>query len=129
MTAAYLLCASLVALGLSVLGIWRKRMRSVSTLPVSDRVRAAARITTTASARDFEAIRSAYDLVPDLRGSSGKFRGLRAYYALVETLGRFVPSMAKWSEAEMTSCSSYAAVLLDRHLERNESSAAKIRGV
>jgi hypothetical protein len=104
-------------------------MRRVSALPVSDLVRAAARITApTIGSHDFKAIVSTYDLVPDLRGSGGSFRALRAYYALVEKLGRFMPSLAKWSEAELTSCSRYAAFLVDRHLERNRCSAAKMRG-
>jgi hypothetical protein len=104
-------------------------MRSVSALPFSDRVRAAVRVKTTAvGAHDLQAILNAYDLVPDLRGSGGSFRALRAYYALVEKLGRFMPSLAKWSEAELTSCSRYAAFLVDRHLERNRCSAAKMRG-
>jgi hypothetical protein len=109
---------------------WRAMVMSVSALPVSDRLRVAASITATAvGAHDFGAILSTYDLVPDLRGSGGSFRAIRTYYAVVEKLGRLIPSIAKWSEAEMTSCSRYAAVLVDQHLERNLACAAQIRGM
>jgi hypothetical protein len=129
MTAVLLFCVSVAALCFTGLSHWRKRMRRVSALPVSELVRIAARIAgTTVGSHDFRVVVSTYDLVPDLRGSGGSFRALRGYYALVEKLGRWIPSMAKWSEAEMTCCSRYAAVLVGQHLERNQSSAAKMRG-
>ena len=127
MIATILFCASIITLCQFGFYYWRTRMRSVSALPVSDRLRVAARITTsTVGSHDFEAILNTYDLVPGLRGVSGSFRALRTYYALVEKLGLRIPSMAKWSEAEMTSCSRYAAVLVDQHLERNCASAAPL---
>jgi len=117
----------MVSLGLFGLLYWRKRMRSVSALPVSDRVRAAAGIaTTTVGALDFGAILRTHELLPDLRGSGDSFRALRAYFAVVQMLGRLIPSMAKWSEVEMTSCSRYVAVLVDMHLERNLASAVQM---
>jgi hypothetical protein len=129
MTAVILFWVSLAALCFTGLSHWRKRMQRVSALPVSDLVLIAARISATAvGSHDFRAIVSTYDLVPDLRGSGGSFRALRAYYALVEKLGRWIPSMAKWSVTEMTCCSRYAAVLVGQHLERNQSSASKMRG-
>ena len=68
-------------------------------------------------------------LVPDLGGFGGGFRAIRTYYAVVEKLGRLIPALAKWSEAEMTICSRYAAVLVGRHLERNLLCAAQMRGM
>jgi hypothetical protein len=127
MIATILCCTSIITLGQFCFYYWRTRMRSVSALPISDRVRVAARIaTTTVGSRDFEAILCTYDSVPDLRGPCDSFRALRAYYALVEKLGRRMPPMAKWSEAEMTRCSRYAAVLVDQHLERNLASATQM---
>jgi len=99
-------------------------------LLVSDRLRVAAKIATTqVGSRDFGAIMSTRDLVPDLCGSSGGFRAIRTYYAVVEKLGRLIPSLAEWSEAEMITCSRYAAVLVDQHLERNLACAAQMRGM
>jgi hypothetical protein len=99
----------------------------VSALPVSDRVRVAAGIAATAlGPHDFRAILGVYESVPRLGGSAGRFRAIRAYYAVVDNLGRLIPLIAKWSEFEMTSCSRYVAALVDRHLERKLASAAQI---
>lgn len=104
-------------------------MRSVSALPVSDRVRAAAGITTpTVDAQDLNSILRTHELLPDLRGSGDSFRALRAYFAVVEKLGRLIPWMAKWSKNEMTMCVRYAAVKVDQHLERNRTWSDQMRG-
>lgn len=119
--------ASLITLAQFGFYYWRTRIRSISALPVSDRVRAAARITTsTVGSHDFQAILSVYDSVPHLGGCTDRFRAIRTYYAVVEKLGRRIPSMAKWSEVEMTSCSSYIAVLVDRHIQHNNASASQM---
>jgi hypothetical protein len=130
MIAAILFCVSIVACGQFGLYYWRAMILSVSALPVSDRLRVAAKISATSvGARDFRAIMSTRDLVPDLGGSSSGFRAIRTYYAIVEKLGRLIPTLAKWSEAEMITCSRYAAVLVDQHLERNLVCAAQMRGM
>jgi hypothetical protein len=69
------------------------------------------------------------DLSPDLQGPQGSFTAIRAYYAIVEKVGSIVPAMAKWANAEMATCSRYAAVLMDQHLERNMACAAQVRGI
>ena len=129
MIAAILLCVSIVACGKFAFYYWRAMILSVSALPVSDRLRVAAKISATAvGSRDFGAILSTRDLVPDLCGSGGSFRAIRMYYAVVEKLGRLIPSLANWSEAEMITCSRYAAVLVDQLLERNLICAEQMRG-
>ena len=126
----FLFCVSVVTFGQFALFYWRAMIISVSALPVSDRLRVAARITTMAiGSHDFRAILSTYGLVPDLRGSGGSFRAVRTYYAVVEKLGRMIPAAAKWADAEMITCSCYAAVLVDEHLERNVACAAQMRGI
>ena len=130
MIVTILFCISIVALGQFSFFYWRAMVMSISALPVSDRLRVAAKITATAVGwHDFGAILSAYDLVPALCGSSGSSRAIRTYYAVVEKLGLLIPSIAKWSEVEMTTCSRYAAVLVDQHLERNIACAAQMRGM
>jgi len=127
MIAIILFCALMVTLGQFGFYYWRTKVISVSALPVSDRVRAAAGIAATAlGPGDFRAILGVYESAPHLGGSAGRFRAIRAYYAVVEKLGRLIPSIAKWSEVEMTSCSRYVAALVDRNLERNVASAAQI---
>ena len=129
MTAAILLCVSIVTLGQFCFYYWRATFVSVSAQPVSERIRVAAKMAAPAAgSQDFRAILSVYDLVPGLGGSGTSFRTIRAYYAVVEKFGRLIPSIAKWSEAETTNCSRYAAVILDKHLERNFACAVQVRG-
>jgi hypothetical protein len=126
----FLCCVSIVTFGQFGLFYWRAMIVSVSALPVSGRLQVAARITATAiGSHDFGAILSTYGLVPDLRGSGGSFRAVRTYYAVVEKLGHMIPATAKWADSEMTTCSRYAAVLVDQHLERNLACAAQMRGM
>ena len=130
MIASILLCVSIVACGQFGFYYWRAMVLSVSALPVSDRLRVAANLATTQEgSRDFGAIMTTRELVPDLGGFRGGFRAIRTYYAVVEKLGRLIPALAKWSEAEMIICSRYAAVLVDQHLERNVICAAQMRGM
>jgi hypothetical protein len=79
--------------------------------------------------QDFRNIIILKDLSPDLRGASGGFTVIRTYYAAVEKLGRLLPGIASWANAEMATCSRYAAVLMDQHLERNMVCAAEVRGI
>jgi hypothetical protein len=130
MIAVILLCVSIVTLAQFGLYYWRAMIISVSALPVSDRVRVAARITATEiGSHDFGAILSTHNLVPDLRCSGGSLRVIRTYYGVVKKLGHMIPATAKWAETELTTCSRYAAVLVDQHLERNLACAAQMRGM
>jgi hypothetical protein len=128
--AAILFLISVAAFGQFGIYYWRATIAANSRVPVSDRVRVAAGISTTSvSSRDFRAILNVHDLTPDLRGRGENFRTIRAYYLVVEKLGRLIPSAAEWAEAEMTMCSRYVAVLIDQHLERNMACAAQMRGL
>jgi hypothetical protein len=130
MVGSILFIVSIVAFGQFGLYYWRAMISGVATQAISDRIRAAAGISAAAvGPRDFRSIVILSDLSPDLRGPGGSFRGIRAYYAIVEKLGRIVPAMANWSTAEMTTCSRYVAVLMDQHLERNMACAAQMRGM
>jgi hypothetical protein len=130
MIATILFCVSVFMLGQFGFYYWRAMVISVSALPVSDHLRIAAGIAARAiGSHDFRTILTVYDLVPDLRGPGGSFRAIRTYYAVVEKLGRLIPSIARWSDVEMTSCSRYVAVLVDQHLERNLVCAAQMRGI
>ena len=121
---------SLVALGQFGLYYWRAMLSGVAAQAISDRIRNAAGMSAaTIGARDFHKILILNDLSPDLRGPGGTFRIVRMYYSIVENLGRVVPAMAAWSNAEMTTCSRYVAVLMDQHLERNMVCASQMRGM
>ena len=130
MIAVLILTFSFVALGQFGLYYWRAMISGVAAQAISERIRAAAGITSRpVSAQDFHSVLILNNLSPDLRGPGGSFRVIRTYYAAVEKLGKIVPSMARWSNAEMTTCARYVAVLMDQHLERNIACAAQMRGM
>ena len=130
MIAAILFTVSTVALVQFGLYYWRAMIAGVASQAVSDRIRLAAGISAAAvSGLDFRNILIIKDLTPELRGSSGSFMAIRAYYSMIEKLGSIVPAMANWSKAEMATCSRYVAVLMDQHLERNMACAAQMRGI
>jgi hypothetical protein len=129
MVAPILLVVSIVAFGQFALYYWRAMISGVASQAISDRIRMAAGIAApSVGARDFHNILILNDLSPQLRGPIGSFRAVRAYYAVAQKLGRIIPALAEWSNAEMTTCSRYVAVLMDRHLERNMACAAQMRG-
>jgi hypothetical protein len=121
---------SIVAFGQFGFYYWRASVVATSTAPISNRVKVAAGISTDSlSPRDFRAILNMHEMTPELGGPKRKFRTLRAYYLAVENLGRFIPSVTGWAEAEMTMCSCYLAVLLDQHLDRNMAWAVRMCGL
>ena len=79
--------------------------------------------------RDFRNIIILKDLSPDLYGRSECFKGICAYYTIVERLGKLLPVLSAWADVEMTTCSRYAAVLMHQHLQRNMIYAAQVRGM
>jgi hypothetical protein len=130
MIPAVIFMVSVVAVAQFGLYYWRATISGVAAQAISERIRAAAGITHEGiNAQDFRSILILKDLAPDLRGSTGGFAVIRAYYAVVNKIGSIVPAMAKWADAEMTTCSRYAAVLMDQHLERNMVCAAQVRGM
>jgi hypothetical protein len=129
MVAAILIAVSLVAFAQIGLYYWRATISGIAEQAISDRVRVAAGITHEGiGAQDFRSLIILKDLSPDLRGKNARFTAIRAYYAAVEKLDNVVPGMANWANGEMATCSRYAAVLMDQHLERNMVYAAQVRG-
>jgi hypothetical protein len=130
MIAAILFVVSMVAFAQFGLYYWRATISATAAQVVSDRIRVAAGISGPAiGARDFRNIIILNDLSPDLRGPNGSFFTIRSYYACVEKLGRLIPGLASWADAEMATCARYVAVLMDQHLERNMACAAQVRGI
>jgi hypothetical protein len=120
------------ALGQFALYYWRSVVAGVAAQPVSDRVRKAAGLASeSVGSADFRAVMDLHGLTPGLKDDGGDLRAVRAYYRVVEMLGRLagfrLPVVAAWSEREMTTCSRYVAVLVDRRLERNLVCAAEMR--
>jgi hypothetical protein len=130
MVAAILFCVSLVTLCQFGLYYWRATIADISMRQVSDRVRIAAGIPSlSVKSQDFRAILSVLELAPTLKGETGRYRTVRAYYMVVEKMGRLIPAVRAWAEAEMDMCSRYMAVLVDQHLDRNMDCAVKLRSI
>jgi len=128
--AAILFCFSMLAFGQFGLYYWRASIANTASRQFSDRVKVAAGIqATSVTSRDFRAILSVHDLTADLRGSGRKYRAIRAYYLIVEEIGRLIPPLTDWAETEMAMCSRYVAVLVDQLLERNMDCATQMRGI
>ena len=89
MIAAIIALVSVVAFSQFGLYYWRATITGVAAQAVSDRILVAAGIThAVISAEDFRNIIILKDLSPDLRGPNGSFRGIRTYYAVVQTAGQ-----------------------------------------
>lgn len=131
MVAIIIFAFSALALAQFGLYYWRATISGVASQAISERIRVAAGIASTAAigARDFHSILILNNLSPDLRGPNGNFRAIRMYYAVVEKLGAALPAISAWADAEMATCSRYVAVLMDQHLERNIACAAQVRGI
>ena len=130
MIAAIIFAVSLVAFAQFGLYYWRATISGVAAQAISERIRVAAGITHAGiGPQDFRNILILKDLSPELQGPGGSLMGIRFYYSAVEKLGKIVPAMASWANAEMSTCSRYLAVLMDQHLERNMVAAAQVRGI
>jgi hypothetical protein len=130
MVAAIIFAVSVVAFAQFALYYWRATISGIAAQAISDRIRMAAGIThAVIGAQDFRSIIILKDLSPDLRGPNGSFMAIRTYYNVVEKLGKIVPAMASWANSEMATCSRYAAVLMDQHLQSNINCAAEVRGM
>lgn len=130
MIAAILFTVSTAALVQFGVYYWRAVIAGVAAQTVSDRIRVAAGLSNSSiGGQDFHNILILNDLTPELQGPAGSFRGIRAYYSIVKTLGSIIPAMAAWSSDEMATCARYVAVLMDQHLERNMATAAQMRGI
>jgi hypothetical protein len=127
---AILFTVSAAVIGMFAFSHWRATISRAAKKNISSRICIAAGVTEPGiSAQDFRSILSLHDLTQDLRGSNDGFRAVRSYYAVLEKLGRLIPTMAAWTNGEMVTCSRYVAVRLDQRLERNMVSAAQIRGI
>jgi hypothetical protein len=130
MVAAIIFVVSMAAFAQFWLYYWRASISGVAANEISDRIRVAAGITHAGvGPQDFRNILILKDVSPDLRGAKGSFAAIHIYYSVMERLGSIAPMMASWANAEMTICARYAAVVMDRYMERNMACAAQVRGM
>jgi hypothetical protein len=130
MIAVAILTVSVVAFAQFWVYYWRATMSGIAAQAISDTIRVAAGITTESiSGQDFRNILILKDLSPSLRGPNGNMFAIRMYFKAIEKMGKMVPAMASWANAEMATCSRYVAVRMDQHLQRNILCAAQVRGM
>jgi len=130
MIASIIFLVSVVGVAQFGLYYWRATISGIAAQAISDRIRVAAGITHAGiQAQDFRNIIILQELSPNLRGVGTSFAVIRSYYAIVEKVGSIIPAMASWANAEMATCSRYAAVVMDQHMERNMVCAAQVRGM
>ncbi len=132
MIAAILFAISVVALGQFALHYWRAILAGVAAQPLSDQMRTAAGLAGgSVGPADFNALLNLHEVTQGLKGDNGGLRAVRAYYRVVETLGRLaglgLPLVAAWTERELATCTRYVAVRVGQRLERNLVCAAEIR--
>jgi len=128
MIAALLLILSVAATAQFAIYYWRAMVVGVAAQPLSEQIQKAARITTTAvGTADFEALLNLNEVTPGLKGGQGELLAVRLYYRATKALGRVVPQLSAWTQAEMGTCARYVAVLLDQRLQHNLACAAEIR--
>jgi hypothetical protein len=130
MVAATIISVSLVAFALLGLSYWRATISGIAAHAISERIRVAAGIGQKGNRpQDFRNIIILKDLSPDLCGQNECFKAICAYYSAIKSLGKIIPLMREWADAEMATCARYAAVLMEQHLERNMVYAAQVRGM
>ena len=132
MFAAMLFAISIVALSQFAAYYWRAMLAGAAAQPVSERILAAAGVQNgQLTGQDFPALLGLNDLTPELRSGNSGLGMVRVYYALVDGLSSLVggsmPSVAAWSQRELTVCARYAAVQIDRRLQANHELAAAMR--
>lgn len=128
MIAVMIVVISVVAMGQFALFYWRAIVTGVASQPVSDRVRAAAGLSgSSVGSVDFQAMLNLHELTPEFSDVKSGVWAVRAYYRVLEKLGRIVPVLGAWTDHEMTLCSRYVAALVDRRLERTLACAEELR--
>jgi len=129
---ALLFAISIVALSQFALYYLRAILVVTAEQPLSDQLLALASLQqSTLSGHDFKAITSLHDLTLGLDRNRPGLGFVSLYYRITESIGslagRHLPSLAGWSAREMTLCTRYAAVQVDRSLQANLALAASIR--
>jgi len=131
MVAAIILAFAIVAVAQFWMIWWRATVGSLAASPLSDKLRAAARLDgDVVRGSDFQAILSLYETCPSLKKESNGLGPVRAYYSVVNGMSRMfsaIPSVAEWAQNEMATCARYAAVCVDLRMQRTRTMLAEMR--
>lgn len=130
MIAVLILVFAVVAVGQFWIIWWRATIGSLAATPLTDKLRAAARLEGEVGGNDFQAFLSMFESCPSLRKDSRSLSGVQKYYRAVRLLagvGAAVPAVADWARNEMATCARYAAVCLDQRMQRTRTILAEMR--
>lgn len=131
MVAALILAFAVVAVGQFWMIWWRATIGSLAETPLSDKVRAAARLEgAVVSGNDFQTLRSMFESCPRLRSDSKNLGPVQTYYRAIKVLARLcaaIPVVSEWAQSEMATCARYAAVCLDQRMQRTRTILAEMR--
>ncbi len=130
MVAALILVFAVVAVGQFWMIWWRATIGSLADTPLSDKVRAAARLEGEVGSKDFQTFVSMFQSCPSLRKDGRSLATVKKYYRVVSLLARVcvaVPAVAEWARNEMATCARYAAVCVDQRMQRTRTILAEMR--
>jgi hypothetical protein len=113
-----LLVLAVAVLGTISICCWRVTVGARAARPVSDRLLQAAGLRGPLGAADFGVLDGLCAAAGALAGADRGTALIRTYYKVLQRAGR-MPSLAAWSQREMTVCSRYLATRVDRCLVSN----------
>jgi hypothetical protein len=91
-----------------------------SEITVSKRVQEVAGVADTCSSFDFDRVMQLIRFAPELRDDAGQMRAISIYYRLTRVASALVSPLSReastWFESELSRCTHFAAVALDRRL-------------
>jgi len=123
-----LLVPAILVLGTLLTCCWRVIIGRIAARPLTDHVRRAALLDgADPGATDFDMLAGLHMAVGVLSKAGHGAALLRAYYRAVRAIGGLRPALAPWSEREMTVCSRYLAVQVDRCLASNSARSRPVR--
>jgi hypothetical protein len=117
-----------MVLGTLVIYCWRLIVGGIAARPISDHLRQVAGLNSAGPrASDFGVLAGFYAAAGALSRVDYGAVMIQVYYRIVRAIGRLMPVLAPWSEREMTVCSHYLAVQLDRCLTHNLACSRRVK--
>jgi hypothetical protein len=132
MIAALILVFAMVALSHFAFYYWRALVLTFAAQELSERIQQVSDAGQPA-AESFEALLALQGMCPELEKGTKRIGSVAVYYrvlsAVKSAMGRIAPAISRWADAEMSTCTRYAAVVVDQRLQQNFSYAAEVRSL
>lgn len=125
---AAILATAVLAMIQFLVFYWRAAMLAVGSKSLSPAGQfAIEKDSSSLTGSEFPQLDSIQRICPDLSGRHDRLRLVRLYYAgvqLLDGLAAWMPVFSAWSAREGAACARYAAVVIDRRLQRNQAAVA-----